>query len=101
MVKPAFVIAAAALLAACATHETSETRFNQLAAQVEDEIRVADATGFLWRDTDMLLEQARIARQQGQEDVAVGLAQRALRQAKLAQQQARDNAKAAPSYPSN
>jgi hypothetical protein len=100
MTKILFAISLATLCAACANPpSTPETEFNRLAVQVENEIGLADKAGFLWRDTERYLEEARQARKQGREEEAVKLAQKALRQAQLAQQQAKDNANAGPTYP--
>lgn len=80
--------------------------YNQLAAQAENEIKLADKTGFLWRDTEKFMEQSKAAkaaadkaRQSGDSaaakkefDQAMKLAKEALTQAKLAEQQAKDQA---------
>jgi hypothetical protein len=88
------------LLAGCATPATTPAdEFTRLAARVENEIRVADKTGFLWRDTEGLLQSARDAQLAGRHDEAMRLANAALKQAQLAQTQARENANAGPHYP--
>lgn len=96
------VVAFALLLGACAgTTATPDDEFNRLAAQVESEIRAAEKTGFLWRDSERLLQDARTAQKEGRHDDARKLANRALKQAKLAQQQAQNGANTAPAYPKN
>ena len=100
------IVAVISTLAACspARHPTnaaaaSNDEFSLLAARVETEIRAAEKTGFLWRDTEQILRDARTAQRNERHDEAVQLANKALRQAQLAQQQARDSANAAPMYP--
>jgi hypothetical protein len=94
------VVALASVLGACAgTTTTPDDEFSQLAAQIEREIRAAEQTGFLWRDTERLLRDARSAQKEGRHDDARKLANRALKQAQLAQQQARAGANAGPRYP--
>jgi hypothetical protein len=94
------LVLVASLLAGCATPATTPAdEFTRLAAKVENEIRVADKTGFLWRDTEGLLQSAREAQLGGRHEEAMRLANIALKQAQLAQVQARENANAGPSYP--
>jgi len=98
------VLAMTSLLASCApsrapTVASANEEFSKLAAEVDREIRATEKTGFLWRDTEQFLEDARVAQLEGRYEDAKRLALQALRQAKLAQQQARDNANAAPAYP--
>ena len=93
------------MLTACGTTGPSPSatsasdEFSRLAAEVEHEIRVTEKTGFLWRDTEKILRDARLAQSEGRYDEAKQLAHKAMRQAKLAQQQALDNANARPVYP--
>jgi hypothetical protein len=99
------MVAAATMLVACAAPEkhraiaSANDEFARLAAEVEREIRATDKTGFLWRDTEQILRDARAAQAEGRYAEAKELANRALRQAQLAQQQARENANAGPTYP--
>lgn len=86
--------------------------YNKLLAQTENEIKLADKTGFLWRDTEKFLTDSKEAKaasdkavQNGDRataktefDKAMKLAQKAMKQAQMAQQQARDNAKPVISY---
>lgn len=96
------LIGAVITAAGCApTRTTSDDEFRRLATQVESEIRLAEKAGFLWRDTERLLQDARAAQQAGRAEDATRLANAALKQAQLAQQQARDNANAGPIFPSS
>jgi hypothetical protein len=89
------------LIGACTTPaSTPDDDFLRFATQVETEIRLAEKTGFLWRDTDRILREAREAQKAGRHDDAMKLANQALKQAQLAQQQARLGANAAPAFPS-
>ncbi len=106
MMKFRSVISFAALfsisvgLVACASGPTrDDDQFNALAAQAESEIREAEKLGFLWRDTEQYLAEARKAQHEGRVDEATTLVQKSIKQAQLAQQQARDNANARPNYP--
>jgi hypothetical protein len=88
------------------TGSAQEADYNQLVAQAENEIKLADKAGFLWRDTEKTLKdskEAKInadkARKEGDKTMAdaamanaVKLANKAIKEAQLAQQQARDNA---------
>ena len=95
------LVLAALLVSGCATPPTTPAdEFARLAATVESDIRLAEKTGFLWRDTEGLLQRAREAQLSGRHEEAMQLANTALRQAQLAQAQARENANAGPHYPS-
>ncbi len=86
--------------------------YNKLAAQAESEIKLADKTGFLWRDTEKFLKDSKEAKAAAEKaekdgdratahkefDKAMKLAQKALKEAQLAQQQARDNANPVASF---
>ncbi len=101
MMKILFAVSFTVVLAACAStpSPTSQDEFSRLAAQTENEIRQAEKTGFLWRDTEKLLQEARQTQKAGQHDQAMKLARQAIKQAQLAQQQAKQNANAGPVYP--
>ena len=91
---------------------TKNEEYNKLVAQAENEIKLADKTGFLWTKTEGLLKdskEAKAAADKAQKDgdratahkefdTAMKLAQKALKQAQLAQQQARDNTNPPISY---
>lgn len=81
----------------------NEKEYNELAAQAENEITLAKKTGFLWLNTEKFLKESKEAMAaatsagdratRGKEfDTAMKLAKKALQEAKLAQQQAKDNA---------
>ncbi len=102
MLKALIVTILAAVLGACASGPTSPAdEFDRYAAQVEVKFRQVEKEGYLWRDSERLLDQARQARKTGRHDEAMTLARKAMRQAELAEQQAKDNASAAPVYPTN
>lgn len=104
--KKAFLICTAAVALAGCAGSYSDDEYNQLAAQAENEIKLADKTGFEWRDTDKFMQESKAAkaaadkaRQAGDSatakkefDQAMKLAKQALTEAQLAQQQARDQA---------
>lgn len=86
----------------CASTINTE-EYNQLAAQAENEIKLANKTGFLWSNTEKFLKESKeamdaataasdSATRESEYNKAMKLAKKALTEAKLAQQQARDNA---------
>ena len=91
---------------------TKNAEYNKLVAQAENEIKLADKTGFLWRDTEKFLKESKEAKAAADKaqkdgdratahkefDTAMKLAQTAMQQAQMAQQQARDNANPVISY---
>lgn len=86
--------------------------YSKLAVQAENEIKLADKTGFLWSTTEKMLSDSKeakaaadkaaksgdMAAAKSEFDTAMKLAQKAMKQAQLAQQQARDNANPPVSY---
>jgi hypothetical protein len=68
---------------------------------VLSEIKTAKRMGFIWRDTELLLEQSTKAWEHGDKKRATELAHEALEQAKLSQQQAREQGNVEPVYPPN
>ena len=70
---------------------SKDAEYATLVAQAENEIKLADKTGFLWRDTEKFLKDSQEAKAAGDTDKAIKLAQKALKQAQMAQQQAKDN----------
>ena len=80
--------------------------YKKLAVQTENEIKLADKAGFLWTDTEKLMKESKEAKVSADQaldagdkarakkefDIAMKLANKALKEAQLAQQQARDNA---------
>lgn len=85
-------------LAGCATGggSTAATAadYDAVYKQAENEIKLAAKTGFLWNNTEGFLKQAEDAKKAGDLDKAVKLAKKALKEAQLAQQQAKDQASA-------
>ena len=94
MKKVLLVVAATVITAGCATGPS----YDELAAQAKSEIKIAKSMDFLWRDTEKSLKAAEKANAEGDSVKAKKLAQKALDQAKMAQQQAQDNAGAKPYY---
>ncbi|OGI51010.1 MAG: hypothetical protein A3E57_06965 [Candidatus Muproteobacteria bacterium RIFCSPHIGHO2_12_FULL_60_33] len=89
-------------LVGCAS-PINKDEYNQLVAQAENEIMLASKTNFLWNNTEKFLKESREAMEAatvatdratrlGGSDKAMKLAKKALQEAKLAQQQAKDNA---------
>ncbi len=89
-------------LAGCAS-SINQNEYNQLAADAENEIKLANTTGFLWRDTEKFLKESKDAMaaalaatdrstRESEYTKAMKLAKKALSEAKTAQQQAKDNA---------
>lgn len=81
-----------------------QNEYNQLVSEAENEIKLANQTGFLWNNTEKFLTESREAMaaanaasdkatREKEYDKAMKLAKKALSEAKLAQQQAKDNAK--------
>ena len=77
-------------IAGCSSAGKRSGAFDNLYAQAENEIKLAKQMGFLWRDTQAFLRQSRLAHEAGKKTLAMELVKEALDQAKLAQQQARD-----------
>ncbi|MDH5633818.1 MAG: SoxXA-binding protein [Gammaproteobacteria bacterium] len=93
--KKSLILAAAMLaLGGCATSPDPST----VIAEAENEIKVAKKMNYLWRDTEKHLEGAKKAQADGDNEKANKLAKKALSEAKLAQQQAKDNAGAGPNF---
>lgn len=88
----------AIVLTACAGSGRSSS-YDDLYAQAQNEINVAKQMGFLWRDTERLLVDSRRAHEQGDKKLAIELAQEAIEQAVLAQQQARQQSNPVVRYP--
>ncbi len=99
MQKPIIVAALAVTLGGCASAGKGPSSYDLLYSQVQDEIRVAMQMGFLWSDTENLLLQSKQAQARGDKKRAKALAEQALKQAQLAQQQAREQANPEAVYP--
>ena len=101
----------AVALVGCAS-VVNDDQYNQLAAQAENEIKLAGKAGFLWTGTEKLLKDSETAKANADKalkdgdkakaksefDKAMKLANKAMKEAQLAQQQARDNANPVISY---
>ena len=84
-------------LAGCATAKYKE--YDQVVAQAKKEMKLAKKVNFLWRDTKKILKKSQKARDNGDIDKALKLAKKALKQAQLAQKQAKDQAHPKVVYP--
>ncbi|MBI3545816.1 MAG: hypothetical protein HY081_04390 [Gammaproteobacteria bacterium] len=96
MKKVLLLIALTLSLSSCAwwssMWSSKDKEYDDVVVQAQNEIKLADKTGFLWRDTEKFLKDAEEAKAAGDMDKAIKLAQKALKQAQMAQQQAKDNA---------
>ncbi len=101
MKKTLWMSAIAFTLAACAGGEQaakSDKEYNDLVAKAKSEISLAGKAGHTWRDTDKFLKDADEAMKAGDRDKAMKLVNKAMKQAQLAQIQAKDNASPKPVY---
>lgn len=78
---------------------TGGPSYKELLAQAQTEIAKAKKMNYLWRDTEKLVKKAKAARADGDNPKAKKLLKKAIKQAQLAQQQAKDQANAKPVYP--
>ena len=84
-------------LGACAGMQSTQ-ELDDTIAQAEKEVAAAKKMNYLWRDTENFLETAKQLKADGDIDGATKQAKKALSEAKLAQKQAQDQAKARPYY---
>ena len=91
-------------LAGCAS-VVRDDEYTQLVVQAENEIKLADKAGFQWRDTEKFLKDSKEAKdaadkalKDGDRATAAKEFDKAMKQAQMAQQQARDNANPVVSY---
>ena len=101
MKKTLFIATLALTLAGCAGSQQpaqADKEYDELVAKAKSEIKLADQTGFTWRDTDKFLKDADGALKAGDRDKAMKLVKKAIKQAQLAQQQAKSNANAKPVF---
>jgi len=97
-VKKTIVLAGLVLsLSACAGMQAAQ-ELDETIVQAEKEIAAAKKANFLWRDTEKFLTEAKKLKTDGDIEGANKLAKKALAEAKLAQKQAQDQAKAKPTY---
>jgi uncharacterized lipoprotein YajG len=71
----------------------ADPELDKLVAQAEQEIKLANQTGFLWVRTEDHLKQAKEAKAKGENDKAKKAARKAIKEAQLAQEQAKSQAK--------
>jgi hypothetical protein len=101
--KQTLVLGAIALVLASCAGGIDQSEYNQLVAEAENEIKLAGKTGFQWTNTEKFLTESKeamaaanaasdSATRDKEFDKAMKLAKKALSEAKLAQQQAKDNA---------
>ena len=100
--KKTIILASLALsLGACAMTEEGPGADEMIAA-AEQEIAAAKAAKVdMWVNTDSLLAEAKEKQKAGDSAAAIKSAKKAIMEAKLAQKQTQDNAKAGPIYPEN
>ena len=101
MKRHLFVAMLTLVIAGCSSAGKRPSTFDKLYAQAENEIKLAKQMGFLWRDTQAFLRQSALAQEAGKKKLARELVQEALDQARLAQQQARDQTDPDVFYPLN
>lgn len=101
MKKTLLMTALAFTLAACAGGEqkaAADKEYQDLVAKAKAEIQLAGKAGHTWRDTEKFLKDADDATKAGDRDKAMKLVKKAIKQAQLAQVQAKDNANAKPVF---
>lgn len=87
----------------------STDEYNQLVTQAENEIKLANKTGFLWQNTEKFLKESKEAKatadaagdrstKRKEFENAMKLAKKALKEAQLAQEQAKNNANPVITY---
>lgn len=101
--KQTLILCAITLALAGCAGGIDQNEYNQLVAEAENEIKLASQTGFLWNNTEKFLKESKVAMdaataagdsatREKEFNKAMKLAKKALSEAKLAQQQAKDNA---------
>lgn len=98
MKKTLFITTLGLALAGCASSPESDKEYMDLVAKAKAEIKLADQTGFTWRDTNKFLTEADEAMKAGDRDKAIKLVNKATKQAQLSQKQAKDNTNIKPTY---
>lgn len=94
--KKAILFVAMLALGACAGNDGPS--YEEVVAQAKKEMKVAKSMDALWRDTGKILKKSKKAKDDGDDDKAMKLAKKALKQAQLAQAQATAEANAGPFY---
>ncbi len=87
------------MLGGCASDGKGPASYDELYGQAQSATALAKRMGFLWSDTERLLQESARASYRGDKKTAKRLAQQALEQAQLAQQQARQQADPQVRYP--
>lgn len=87
------------MLGGCASGGKGPSSYDEMYGQAQSAIALAKRMGFLWRDTELLLQESARASERGDKKTAKRLAHEALEQAQLAQQQAREQADPKVQYP--
>ena len=99
MKKTLFITTLTLALAGCAGGQPADDKeYTDLVAKAKAEIKLADQSGFTWRDSEKFLKQADEAMKAGDRDKAMKLVGKATKQAQLAQKQAKDNANVKPAF---
>lgn len=93
MKKLLFTAVISLALAGCASYR-AVVEYNDLAAEAASEISLAKKSGFLWSNTEKFVKQAEEAKNAGNIDDAIKSLKKAIREAKLAQAQAKEQANA-------
>jgi hypothetical protein len=101
MKRLSFVVMLALVITGCSWAGKKSGTFDNLYLQAENEIKLAKQMGFLWRDTPAYLRQSKLAHEAGKKKLAMELVKEALDQARLAQQQARQQSDPDILYPPN
>ncbi|MCG6976295.1 MAG: hypothetical protein LJE56_07795 [Acidiferrobacterales bacterium] len=96
--KKIIISGAIALFAGSLIGCESGPSYDDLVAQANQEIAVAKKMHYEWRDTGKIMKQAKKAKEDGDSAKAKKLVQKAIDQAKLAQQQAKAEANPHPTY---
>lgn len=79
--------------AAPAGNAAADAEYAKLVAEAEQEIKLAAKAGFLWNNTEKFMKEAEDAKKKGDMDKATKNVKKAIKEAQLAQKQAKDQAK--------
>lgn len=101
--KQTLILCAIALTFVGCASGIDQDEYQQLVTEAENEIKLASKTGFLWNNTEKFLTESKEAMgaataatdkatRESEYNKAMKLAKKALSEAKMAQQQAKDNA---------
>ena len=87
------------MLGGCASNDKGPSSYDELYGHAQSATALAKRMGFLWSDTERLLQESARASYRGDKKTAKRLAREALEQAQLAQQQAQQQADPQVRYP--